>query len=262
MRQAKLEALNVVATVSETYDYDKFKPLSGNRPVNPIHVLRLKESFQAQYLMSPILVNEKDEVIDGQHRLCAARELGYPIRYIVANGYALNEVQRLNTHGNNWTKSDYLNAYCELGYPNYITFRKFMNRFPDFGISAAESLLSLQTADKKRYYKAARSRNRDGEVFVRTFKEGNFEIPDYERSLKLAQNISKIKPYYEGFNRRFFVVTMVSLSNHPEFDFNRFFDRLKANASGLYNCTNVSQYKAAIELVYNFRSRDKVNLRF
>ena len=38
-------------------------------------------------LMCPIIVNENYEIIDGQHRYSASKELGLPIRYIVGEGY-------------------------------------------------------------------------------------------------------------------------------------------------------------------------------
>ena len=60
--------------VLSTTDYAKFKTLQGNRDVNKLHVSRLKESFKTAYLLSPIVVNQYYEIIDGQHRYEAAKE--------------------------------------------------------------------------------------------------------------------------------------------------------------------------------------------
>ena len=50
-----------VNQVLETNDYALFNVLMGNRVVNKMHVNRLKQSMQVNYLMSPILVNDKHE---------------------------------------------------------------------------------------------------------------------------------------------------------------------------------------------------------
>jgi hypothetical protein len=85
-----------------------------------LHVKRLKESFQKAYLLSPIIVNEKFEIIDGQHRFEAAKQIGVPINFLVAPKYGLKEVQMLNENMKNWKNEDYLNAYCDLKHPEYL----------------------------------------------------------------------------------------------------------------------------------------------
>ena len=55
--------------VKETKNYSMFTTIGGNRPLNELHLNRLKKSMEEELLISPIIVNEKHEVIDGQHRL-------------------------------------------------------------------------------------------------------------------------------------------------------------------------------------------------
>jgi len=128
--------------VNETKNYDQFKILKGNRTVNMLHVEKLKISFGRKYLLSPIIVNENFEIIDGQHRFVAAKELGLPVYYIAIGGYSLMDIQIYNTNASNWKKKDFLNMYCDLGRPAYVQFKKFMDTYPDFGIRACESLIS------------------------------------------------------------------------------------------------------------------------
>ena len=63
----------IINQVIKTNDYNTFKVMPGNRPVNKLHVRRLSKSMEEKHLMSPILVNEKMQVIDGQHRLEAQK---------------------------------------------------------------------------------------------------------------------------------------------------------------------------------------------
>jgi len=134
--------LETVNTVYSTSNYEIFKTLAGNRAVNRVHIQRLKQSFKEAYLSSVMIVNEYFEIIDGQHRYEAAKSLGLPLNFIICKGYSLKEVQLLNTSAKNWTKIDYLQAYCDLGNEAYIEFRNFMHEYSDFGIAAAEAILT------------------------------------------------------------------------------------------------------------------------
>jgi hypothetical protein len=66
--QSKFKVEKTPYWVFKTQDYEMFKPLTGNRNVNILHVKRLIQSFQVQHLISVVIVNERYEVIDGQHR--------------------------------------------------------------------------------------------------------------------------------------------------------------------------------------------------
>lgn len=256
--------LKVVAQVMETTDYSIFKPTVGNRNVNKLHVKRLKDSFKDTYLMAPAIVNQNFEMIDGNHRKEAAQSMGLPFRFIICNDYGLREIQILNENMKNWSKMDYLNAYCELKHPEYLRFRNFMHRFDDFGIAACETILTDKaTSSKNKTLIEMRGViNETGSFTVRYFQEGDLIIPDYEKSIENAEKLMMIKPYYDGYNRPVFIRAMIGIFKVKDYNHARFLDRIKANPSMLQHCSNVSQYKLLIEDIYNFRSRDKVTLRF
>ena len=66
-----------------TSDYDQFTYLVGNRDIVNKHVKSLSAEIDNRDLEIPIIVNEKMEVCDGQHRLEAYKVLGKPVPYIV-----------------------------------------------------------------------------------------------------------------------------------------------------------------------------------
>lgn len=257
--------MKTVNKVKCTNDYTIFKTLEGNRTVNKLHVKRLINSFEKKYLISPIIVNEQMQIIDGQHRFEAAKELSLPIYFIIVKGYGLNEVQMLNQNTKNWTKLDYLNAYCDLNYPEYIKFRDFMNKFPDFGISACETILTDRPSGS---YKTKKSEelvdetNKSGQYMIRAFQEGNLKISDYNKAVKNAEKIMMIKPYYNGFNRAIFVRAMIGIFKLEYYNHEQFISKLKLNQTALVHCPSVTRYKLLIEDIYNYRSRNKVSLRF
>src|SRR5574344_1973849 len=99
--------MRVVNQVNQTNDYEMFKTLDGNRNVNKLHVNRLKESFKKAYLLSPIIINLRNQIIDGQHRFEAAKALGLQIYYTICDDYGLKEFQIFNTNIKKKKKEDY-----------------------------------------------------------------------------------------------------------------------------------------------------------
>lgn len=256
--------MKIVNQVNQTNDYNLFKSLKGNRNVNKLHVQRLKESFKGDYLMSPIIVNQNYEIIDGQHRFNAAKDLSLPVNFIICNDYSLDEVKILNTNMKNWRKEDYLNAFCNLKYPEYLKFRNFMRQFPTFGISASEAILtgSLSGAKRATDLKGEFTNTKSGAYTIKYFEQGDLVIPDWDYSLECAEKIMMIKPYYDGFDRISFVRAMLGVFRIEYYNHSQFLDRLKSSPTALQHCANVTQYKLLIEDIYNFRSREKVSLRF
>jgi hypothetical protein len=252
-----------VNQVFETTDYTLFKTMDGNRTLNPLHVARLKRSFSDRYLFSPVLVNSKMEIVDGQHRIMAAKELNLPIRFIKLNGYGLREVQILNTNMKNWKKEDYLNGYCDLGYPQYIKFRNFMKRYPDFGIASSECILLQLSGTTPIRGDFDGLRTPAGRAYgIKYFEEGNLVIPDFDKSCEIAEKILLFKPFYDGFNRRIFVSAMLGIIKVDGFNISELIAKLRLNPSGIQHCNNVTQYKLIIEGIYNYRRHDKVSLRY
>lgn len=231
--------------VQQTTDYSLFRPLSGNREVNEANVKRLRDSMKNKTLVSPIIVNEKYEIIDGQHRYQALRELGKPVQFLQVPGYGLHEVQILNANQKNWTTKEYLESYVNLGYDDYIEFRQFFNSF-DFQFSAALAIASNTSGNKQ----------------FDVFRSGDFAFDDVHGAYDRAERITMVKKYFDGFNHTRFVETMIGLFKHQNFEFSKFISKLKILPTALEMTNSVESYKRQIEDIYNYRSRDKVSLRY
>src|SRR5574342_66982 len=116
--------------VEKTKNYEMFKIIKGNAPINLIHLNHLIEAIEKKNLLDarPILVNRNMDVIDGQHRLEAAKRLGLPIYYIQSDGLSINDISTLNSNQRNWKMEHYLDLFS--GYTkneNYIKFKQWMN---------------------------------------------------------------------------------------------------------------------------------------
>ena len=239
----------VVAQVVQTKDYQQFNKAAGNRDVIQMHVQRLKTSMEKEYLMSPIIVNEKMEIIDGQHRFEAARQLELPIRFIKVRGYALSQMQQMNAMSRKWSIIDHIKAYADLGNSNYAAMLDFINKNKG---ARPTALLRISLS-----IGGIRLQNR--------VKNGGlvFGAEQIEFAQKTADTLKRISQYYDKAYHRCFIAAIKKLMKKADiFDMEVFIDRIKVNRGMLYDCANVAQTLQMIEDIYNKRSRNKVSLKY
>ena len=247
---------NLKVNVSE--DLGIFKLLKGNRPPNPHHVKRLASSIEKfGMLANPILVNEDYEIIDGQHRYLAAKETGSPVYYIIAEGYALEQVHALNMNQKNWTAIEFLNGYADMGIEDYVILKKFLKRHSWLRVNDAVAICSNVTSS---HINEANYTNNINST--RLFKEGTWKARDMVLAEINANKIKSIEPYFDAYDTSAFIQTMLWMFKHSNYNHDTFLQKLKLQPSALVRCASRSQYKILIEEIYNYRNRNKVNLRF
>ena len=118
--------------IYETYDYPLFKRLEGNRDIKCVK--KIVDSIQKiGYVLNPILVNEKYEVIDGQNRICALEELGLPVHYYIVKGANIETARHLNLGRTNWKPIDYIKSYAEEGHESYQLLCKLLIENSGYG---------------------------------------------------------------------------------------------------------------------------------
>lgn len=234
--------------VHTTKDYFLFKSIEGNRNKNLMHINRLKESITNNYLFTIITINEKYEIIDGQHRFEVIKELNLPLNYIICEGYGLNEVHILNENAKNWNSDDYLEAYCNLNYPHYLNYALFKTRYK-LGHKLCMAMLSDNSSN------ACTSQ-------IKEFYRGSFVIKNFKKACDLADKIDILAQYYEGYRRSSFVFAMLKLFKNENFEFTELLQKLKKQPTALVDCANSQQYICLIEEIYNYRRRLKINLRY
>ena len=78
-----------IGNIYKTNDYSQFKFLLGNRTINKANLMRIKKSMINKHLICPIIVNKNREIIDGQHRFVAQKELELDVYFIMIEGYGL-----------------------------------------------------------------------------------------------------------------------------------------------------------------------------
>jgi hypothetical protein len=247
----------LVNMVYKTDDLSIFKTIDGNRVPNLQHIKRLADSIKIYGMKcNPILVNEKMQVIDGQHRLMAAKEVSSFVYYIILNGYTLSEVHTLNLNQKNWTKKDFMEGYANMGIESYVKLRDFVYKNEDYAFSSCISFCTNLSGYSD--FQLCNKRNANSQVF----EEGTWVGKDFKLAQDWANKIRLLKPYYINYNNSHFVGTMLSLFQNNNFDFNEFMHKLRLQPTALVDCANREQFKTLIEDIYNYKSRNKVNLRY
>lgn len=247
--------------VYTTKDYSIFKKSEGNRPVNPKHVNRLVRSYEKfGWLNSPLIVNEKMQVVDGQHRLAAAKEMENPISvtFIIVKGYNLQEVQALNLMQSNWSTKDYLHSYADQGLEHYVKLRDFWNENKDFGLSLCAAIC----ANTHIQGVTSTAQNTMHNKIKPVFNEGTYETKNIHDAQKLVTLVRSIQPYFNYYTHRAFVLAIIHLINDGKFKFLDFIKKLQVQPTRLRKCVSKSDYIVLIEEIYNYKRRNKINLRY
>lgn len=115
------------STIHETSDLSIFKMLPHNRPVVHSHVIRLAGSMADRPHLRParpVLVNEANQVIDGQHRLKASELNGQSVFFMVVPGLTIDDARLLNALQRTWSLLDYAYSYASSNVPAYKQFVK------------------------------------------------------------------------------------------------------------------------------------------
>ena len=235
-----------VNEVIETRDYNLFCTINGNRTLNQPNLKRLVKSMSSNYLMNPIIVNEKYQIIDGQHRFEVCKKLELPIRFILINGYGLDEVKTLNAISNNWRFDDFVQCYVQLGNPNYTTLQDFKNKYklPD---SITLNLLS-------------ESKGQMGSDTRLLFNNGKFKVKNLKKAEELAEKINKVHALFDKAKSTTFLKALLKAMKIEDFKITIFISKLKMNSAKMVHCTNEKDYLKVMEDIYNYKNRNKIRL--
>lgn len=226
-----------------TRDYSKFTFHTKNRAVNKTHVSNLVKSIEENDLLStqPILVNELYEVIDGQHRLCAAKEMGCTIYYIIHEGLKIEDAICLNINTKNWGYGDYLEHWISQGNEHYYYYKEYKERY-GFSYTLALGLLHYGTANGDRKSKSV-------------FENGEMEIRHKQHS-EFIGRITKVLSRHGGFtNDRGFIRALDQTIQNGKLDPYLLIKKVAMVPDRFHKCSDTESYLRMMEDVINYHSR-------
>ena len=239
-----------MSVVKKTKDYDLFKFREDNREsINQSHVKRLAESIKARNLLElrPISVNADMEVIDGQHRLLAAKILGVEIYYNQNKTLTPSDIIIMNV-AQPWGQSDYLNYYCKNHYPEYLKLQKFMKSHA-ISIKIALNITMGHTKDAFHNFK-------NGEY---KFNEENFD-DHIDICWETIEYIKRMNGYSHYTQSARFWSALLILIRHTNFDANKWRENIKRMVERFTAKARQDDYLRMFMDVYNWRNNVKVDL--
>jgi hypothetical protein len=240
----------VTPVIRITKNHADFRIMTGNRSVDRNHVQRLKREMEYDPLLlrySPILVNEHMFVIDGQHRLQAAKELGLPVHYVVGEGMTVDVARHLNATQRQWTLLDFAHSYADSGKEDYQKFLEANHTFSNISPSVVRLYLSGL---------ATHSDTDD-------FRRGAFKIKDFDIGINNLNKLSVVtRKSGNQMNTPMARSFLQLFTDNPDFDFDHFMSKLdRENARGmLIASSTIRNCLRSIEDVYNFQSNTRVRL--
>jgi CRISPR/Cas system CMR-associated protein Cmr5 small subunit len=246
LKKKKVSELPESLPIYQTRSYSRFKEIEGNRPADPKHIKEIVDSINNNGMLKTlVIVNEKFEVIDGQHRLNGAKETDTPVFFIMVKGYGLDEVRALNLNKSNWKNKDYLHGYVEEGNEDYVKLNNFYNKYSSLLRITDCMLICAETPVL---------------ATPKKFREGSFKFGDWEEAEGFVYDLISVRKYYDGFNRTGFVRALIAAKKRKDFEMDIFLKKLKLQSHKMIDCGKEKEYLILMESIYNYKNRDKINL--
>lgn len=234
--------------VQQTTNYEQFQFINSNREQNRGHIEAIKKAFEEMgnlTAVQPILVNERYQIIDGQHRFHACKELGYPIYFTMQPGLGVKDARNMNILHRTWRLDDYARSYAESGDQNYQKFLQLAEDYEGFSYS----VLMIYAAGEQAV--GAFAAFRRGEFVFR-------DVPAARARLdKLAEAVNTVHIKDQDFALAYLKVMQIT-----GFDQRRMVRKLaQVGEQIIRRFGNVVEYQRAFEEVYNHNMTEGNRLR-
>ena len=234
----------------QTEDYNIFETITGNRVQNPIQtgkLVRIIKDYGNITMISPLLVNEKHQIIDGQHRWWAFKKLAeedkviFPIYFIVRKGLTQEDAKSMNAGSKPWSLDDFAQFYIKEGKKDYRIFSSFRNQFELNG-DVLMKYLSPTGGDRN------------------AFRNGVFSVANESASERWCKKLHDLEAYYRDYKHRSFALAFLQIVSHKDYEHSRMLEQLEKYASELIKVPlkNVPMREALINIYNKGRGADKV----
>lgn len=241
-----------VLSIYLTATHTVFKRLEENRLINEAHVLSLMDSFSKDgHLFTMVFVNEKMEIIDGQHRFEAAKRMDLPVYFMVMPGWGIREVTILNMNSRNWTIVDFMETHAKAGNPNYIRFKEFFDAH-EFDVTVCQIIIIGR---------------RSGGHASDDFRLGKTQIDEQQLTdayIKAKKIMGLASFHPNGWKSRHFVDAMLILLNVKGYDHEHMIAKLTAYPELMLKdakSLRVEEYLRVLLDKYNFRRvKDRIEI--
>ena len=239
---SQIEKDKIVGYIYESHDYNSFKRMEGNRDVTAARVRKIRTSIENHgYILSPVGVNEKKEVVDGQGRNGACEELGLPIYYYIIPGATQAECVALNAYGDKWGITDYIKSYAEMGIDDYKNLLKLCELY---------NKLTLKVI----IYAVVGKDNANDDIKGGRFKCSRDEFLKADRVLQKCMQLRKYISKIPGMQSCIYQALIFAIL-HCDLDEDRLFRCIEARANGFERIGTIKEALEKLSEIYNHKCR-------
>lgn len=236
------------SAIKVTSDYTKFKFILTNRDRRRGHIENLKKAFEENGNLTkvqPILVNDQMEIIDGQHRYVAAKELSEPIYYTVAPGLGVHEARQMNILHKTWDTSDFARSYADGGDASY---KRYLELIEEYEVSHSVVMYYVVGEEKK--------------GVMAGFRNGEFSLTPEQKEItaERLEHLTAVGEFAPMWKQREFAVALLKCMNVPGYDPERMLSKLSFSHD-IPKYASVLDYQRKLEDIYNFRTTDANKIR-
>ncbi len=240
--------------IKSTKDYSIFKKKELNRCINQTNLRKIMNSIQSRNMLEfrPILCDSKMYVIDGQHRLQAAKELGLEIYYQVDSDASDENMILLNANSFAWKLDDYIHYYMKQGNEEYIKLYNFAEK-TEMSCSEIIAFSALSYASSS--YQV---------------KSGNYSFLKDEELLVFVENMEKVQKIRQTIERfsigefkfrtnKKFTRSAFSFVSRSDVNFEVMLKKITLKLDSLRPCTNCQGYYIMLRDIYNYKNQNPVD---
>jgi hypothetical protein len=198
--------------VGKTKDYDMFEFLDTNRQPNSRMIKKLEDSIKKNGVQIPIIVNKEKQIVDGQHRFWALKNLEYYIPYIVSHTWKNDRhTIEINNTGKSWNAMDYANYAAESGNLDVAEALKIARQWEKETAKKLRPITALEILMEGRSHSGLRTR----------LKNMTFKL-DRTRALQVYDALGVMASYPDTVKAPYSqkIVRSIKVLNYDEGDLN------------------------------------------
>jgi hypothetical protein len=227
----------IVGAVYETTDYDKFKILKENREITEKALGKIRRSVEKDgWRNYSITVNEKYEIIEGQHTYTYAKLNKLPLRYTIQEGLTEKDCQIMNSARTSWSQRDYIRYHAQQGSQDFIYIQDILNKYKNIPISAIFMVMYKDSPNQE-------------------IKDGSLKCDEkkYRESIIKLDYVARIIPYCNiiGGRKVVFLNSLMFVYGMKGVDKDRLFNVIKKNCHSITPAVNTEMALSELERVYN-----------
>ena len=252
--------MNTIPKLERTTSYDRFSPNKGQRSIDNGHVSKLvgdmkTKGFNPSKPLTVVKEGRKLALIDGHHRLEAARQAKVPVFFVTVSS---NGIIPLNLLQKGWKGRDYLMHYVRKGESEYIKLYNLVERH-GLGLALTTALANGSTGAGMQ---GGGSTSGVGGASL-AFRNGTYEVKSetlVETVSQFAKTLTKIAPKLAS---RSLLAAFAKCTKVKGFDVDRMITGVKSNGKTKLSPHNtIDGYLEELEGVYNFHRANTIPLAF